>query len=445
MSRFQSWNANIYIVTWNVSTKYPEGIALNNLLGLENNPENDLHRPDFYVIGLQEINSQPQSVVKGLFKDDPWTQKFKELLKVRGYIAIKSEQMQGLLVILFAKKQHLLHIREVESEYTRTGLGGIWGNKGAVSIRFSLYGCSVCIVNAHLAAHDHMLEERIKDYEKIVEEHKFHVKTTTDIFTHDYVFWFGDLNFRLTGETTSPPEQIRDLVEQDKLDELIAKDQLSLVRQQERAFTELVERTPAFPPTFKFERGTSEYDMKRRPAWTDRVLYKEPQNIYKNAELSAEQTSYRSHPGYNISDHKPVTSEFTIKVFEDPTEKIVDFSPINIWQIGEDNVIEYTLPFGYEEAENDWIGVYKEDFTSLDEYIAYEYTSRSKAPSGDVPADKIIYHLQFPETCELPEDERYVVLYFQSTGTRGVTGLVGISKPFKAEKRCPSPRFESVD
>lgn len=65
-------------------------------------------------------------MVKGLFKDDPWTQKFKELLKVRGYITIKSEQMQGLLVILFAKKQHLLHIREVESEYTRTGLGGIW-------------------------------------------------------------------------------------------------------------------------------------------------------------------------------------------------------------------------------------------------------------------------------------------------------------------------------
>lgn len=69
--------------------------------------------------------------MKGLFKDDPWTQKFKELLKVRGYIAIKSEQMQGLLVILFAKKQHLLHIREVESEYTRTGLGGIWVSRNA--------------------------------------------------------------------------------------------------------------------------------------------------------------------------------------------------------------------------------------------------------------------------------------------------------------------------
>lgn len=70
------------------------------------------------------------------------------------------------------------------------------------------------------------------------------------------------MNFRLTGESTSPPEQIRDMVEEDKLEELIAKDQLKLVRQQERAFTELTERTPAFPPTFKFERGTSEYDLK---------------------------------------------------------------------------------------------------------------------------------------------------------------------------------------
>lgn len=56
------------------------------------------------------------------------------------------------------------------------------------------------------------------------------------------------------------------------------------------------------------------------------------------------------------------SQNYSIQVFEDPTEKIVDFSPINIWQIGEENVIEYTLPFGYEEAENDWVGVYKVNY-----------------------------------------------------------------------------------
>lgn len=49
---------------------------------------------------------------------------------------------------------------------------------------------------------------------------------------------------------------------QDKLADLIEKDQLELVRRQGKAFAELEERLPAFPPTFKFEHGTSEYDMK---------------------------------------------------------------------------------------------------------------------------------------------------------------------------------------
>lgn len=55
---------------------------------------------------------------------------------------------------------------------------------------------------------------------------------------------------------------IKDMVQRDKLEELIELDQLSMIRRQGRAFTRLEERLPAFPPTFKFEHGTSDYDMK---------------------------------------------------------------------------------------------------------------------------------------------------------------------------------------
>lgn len=124
-------------------------------------------------------------MVINMFKEDPWTQKFKEILRIRDYVIIKTEQMQGLLLIVFARKRHLLHVREVEAEYTRTGLGGMWGNKGAVSIRMNLYGTSVVFVNAHLAAHDHMLDERVDDYNKIIEEHKYHVKVAQNILQHE--------------------------------------------------------------------------------------------------------------------------------------------------------------------------------------------------------------------------------------------------------------------
>lgn len=101
----------------------------------------------------------------------------------------------------------------------------------------------------------------------------------------------------------------------EKLPQLLEKDQLRIVMEQKRAFNELKERKPAFPPTFKFEPGTMDYDMKRRPAWTDRILYKPLSEIDKrDFKLELEQKSYKSHPTYSISDHKPVSSEFTIKV-----------------------------------------------------------------------------------------------------------------------------------
>ncbi|XP_039434852.1 phosphatidylinositol 4,5-bisphosphate 5-phosphatase A-like isoform X3 [Culex pipiens pallens] len=501
----------IYIVTWNVSTKFPDNISLNKLLGLEASAQSDADLPDFFVVGLQEVNAQPQNTLYNLFKDDLWTQKFKDLLKDRDYVVIKTEQMQGLLLSVFARRKHLLHLRQVETEFTRTGLGGIWGNKGAVSIRLNVYGCSICLVNAHLAAHDHMLEERINDYEKIVQEHKFHVKAKEAIFDHDYVFWFGDLNFRLTGEATTSAEEIRAMVARDELKKLIEKDQLLLVRREGRAFQKLQERLPQFPPTFKFEHGSSEYDMKRRPAWTDRILYAVRENTYQNVKLTVEQTSYKSHPSYNISDHKPVSSEFTIKVmrkpqysgerfrehhyqrlsyrlaiangtesvaqlhsfddlvsdfidgggggaksaqiYEDTTERTVVFKPIELWLVGEQNRIEYTIPAGFEEGTADWIGIYREDFTSLNEYLAYEYTESCKEHKQHQMNEQQTQYLKnartmeltFSENVNVPLGVRYQLLYFQSTGSRGVTGLVGISNTFAVEKRCPSPSFDDID
>lgn len=41
----------VHIITWNVSSKYPENLPVHSLFGLEKNADNDHHRPDIYVIG----------------------------------------------------------------------------------------------------------------------------------------------------------------------------------------------------------------------------------------------------------------------------------------------------------------------------------------------------------------------------------------------------------
>jgi len=206
----------VYVVTWNVGSRFPDNISLRQLLGLQDvtaSKDSEVptaHLPDIYALGLQEVNAQLEQQVLGLFKEDPWTRKAKELLRGYDYVAVKTEQMQGLLLSMFVRRQHVEHLQDIEAEFTRTGFGGIWGNKGAVSVRFTLYGCGLAFVVAHLAAHDHQLDERIEDYKNILENHHYHVKRYREIYDHDYVFWFGDLNFRLQGDDSS--KEVRELL-----------------------------------------------------------------------------------------------------------------------------------------------------------------------------------------------------------------------------------------
>lgn len=51
-----------------------------------------------------------------------------------------------------------------------------------------------------------------------------------------------------------------------------------------------------------------------------------------------------------------------------------------------------------------------------------------------------------PEALELPNTaDEYVLMYFQSTGSKGVSSMVGLSAPFRAERRAPSSSSSEVD
>ena len=48
--------------------------------------------------------------------------------------------------------------------------------------------------------------------------------------------------------------------------------------------------------------------LRRKPAWTDRVLHK------SSPFVSVSQRSYDAHPWITMSDHRPVSAEFLVDV-----------------------------------------------------------------------------------------------------------------------------------
>lgn len=69
------------------------------------------------------------------------------------------------------------------------------------------------------------------------------------------------MNFRLHGEDLTATD-IDLLIKKNKLNLLLERDQLKLVMRNGDAFAELNENNIEFPPTYKFEFASQEFDLK---------------------------------------------------------------------------------------------------------------------------------------------------------------------------------------
>ena len=267
--------------------------------------------------------------------------------------------------------------------------------------------------------------------------------------------------------------------------------QLNLVRSQKEAFAELLESSPSFWPTYKFKVGSSVYDLKKRkPAFTDRILWKDP------GPGRIEQHTYRSHPHFQNSDHKPVSATFTMKLFrsslirrtrdatdylwanqqaeppadQDPDDVVVDFRPIRRWVNDQENEIHFAFRDRKGNSSNsqvaerlpnrawDWIAVVAHDFDSLDQWISYGWVNESALTDGDlVPeadaspptageemlaraASGTHFTLRFDPI--LNPGSRYRFIYFHGENS---TSVMGISEPFlvlPADQQPATPHFD---
>ncbi|KAI2603654.1 DNase I-like protein [Hypoxylon sp. NC1633] len=178
-----------------------------------------------YVLGLQEIVNL--NIVTQTFNFDPaavakWQDALEAALP-KGYTLVASEQLVGLLLLIYASPEVAETISNESTVSVGTGIYGLlgyWGNKGAITSRI-LLGETTRLVfsNCHLASGQDQasLDRRCWDYSRIMNQTKF---TPIDnggviededekIGDEDFAFWFGDLNFRLDG---LPGEDIRRLL-----------------------------------------------------------------------------------------------------------------------------------------------------------------------------------------------------------------------------------------
>ncbi|KAK4369623.1 hypothetical protein RND71_013415 [Anisodus tanguticus] len=232
------------------------------------------------------------------------------------YVRIVSKQMVGIYVSVWVRRRLRRHINNLQVSAVGIGLMGYMGNKGSVSVSMSLFQSRLCFVCSHLSSgqKDGAEQRRNSDVNEITRRTRFSSIFDTDtdepqtIPSHDQIFWFGDLNYRIS----MADAEVRKLVANKQWNELLKSDQLNKELRKGHVFAGWKEGLINFAPTYKYEFNSDRYngeitkegEKKRSPAWCDRILWLGKgikQLLYKRAEL-------------RLSDHRPVSSMFSVEV-----------------------------------------------------------------------------------------------------------------------------------
>ncbi|XP_071071023.1 synaptojanin-1 isoform X3 [Dasypus novemcinctus] len=343
----------VCVGTWNVNGgKQFRSIAFKNqtltdwlldapkLAGIQEFQDKRSKPTDIFAIGFEEmVELNAGNIVNASTTNQKlWAVELqKTISRDNKYVLLASEQLVGVCLFVFIRPQHAPFIRDVAVDTVKTGMGGATGNKGAVAIRMLFHTTSLCFVCSHFAAGQSQVKERNEDFVEIARKLSFPMGRM--LFSHDYVFWCGDFNYRID----LPNEEVKELIRQQNWDSLIAGDQLINQKNAGQIFRGFLEGKMTFAPTYKYDLFSDDYDTSekcRTPAWTDRVLWRrrkwpfdrsaEDLDLLNASFQDESKILYTWTPGtllhygraeLKTSDHRPVIAMIDIDIFEVEAEE----------------------------------------------------------------------------------------------------------------------------
>ncbi|KAJ3138749.1 inositol polyphosphate 5-phosphatase [Physocladia obscura] len=333
---------SVFVGTWNVNGKSPHGEPIEAWL-----QSRALSTPPHLVlIGIQELielNAQQIVQVGGdteklrIMWDTHLMRVLNDHSNYGGgqYVSLRSASLLSSGLFGYLRRDCVENVRFVELAYCKTGLGGMAANKGGIGLSLQFHDTSIAFITAHLAAGEKSEEERNRDYNTITDGLNFKRKALKE---HDLKFWFGDFNYRVN----LPNNDARSFLDRGEIGPLLSHDQLSLSKARGYAFDGFTEAPIHFPPTYKYDNGTTVYDSSEKgrcPSWTDRILF---------AGKGIQCLEYTHSDNLLMSDHRPVRAAFSCQV------ELIDVNARNALKqaISKRNTPASALLFDYEQSDN---------------------------------------------------------------------------------------------
>jgi len=288
-------------------------------------------------IGLHGLSVRNVPATSSALQYD--TKKFQKLIASRcpSYKIMASKLRGEMRLYLLVKIKLSLQITDLVINGENTGIGSIMANKGGIIVTFTLRNTRLSFFTAHLAAHEG--EQYYAARNHSIAEIFRGAKTDPNLNFLDaavlshHIFVCGDLNYRIRlddevsgsscpqkkeddGANGSHFAQAKALVEAEDWTTLNDGDELQMALTKKECLCGFKTLPCNFPPTFKVARGEGyQYNEKRTPSYTDRILWKSADGMRDNVLPFL----YEPCPDFITSDHKPIRGGFTVKLNKGPS------------------------------------------------------------------------------------------------------------------------------